>query len=86
MSRAAMILLATASASACAAGPTVPADACRGGTVPELVGRNIGEVSLAPGLPHRVVIPGAAAQPAPVGTLLLRVDDKGWITAAGCAR
>lgn len=85
MIRAALLLPAAALA-ACTAGLTVPADACRGGATPQLVGRNVGEVAFAPGLAHRVVIPGTEAAPAAPGTLLLRVDEKGWITEAGCAR
>lgn len=80
------VLLAAMMPAACTAAVTVPADACRGGTAPQLVGRNVGEVDFAPGLPHRIVIPGGGAQPAPPGTLLVTVDDKGWIAAAGCAR
>lgn len=79
-------LLAAGLLSACTAGLTVPADVCRGGPVPQLVGRNLGEVGFAPGLPHRVIIPGSTSPFAAPGTLLVRVDEKGWITAAGCAR
>lgn len=68
-----------------ASGVTVPADACRGAAVPELVGRNVGEVRFAAGLPHRIVIPGSEGQPATPGTLLVRVDEKGWIRRVGCA-
>lgn len=82
----AAILPGALALTACAAGLTVPADACRGGAAPDLTGRNVGEVGFAPGLPHRVLIPGGEAQAAPPGTLLVSVDDKGWITAAACAR
>lgn len=76
-------LLTTGILAACAAaGVSVPADACRGGTAPQLVGRNVGEVTFAS--PHRVVIPGSDVGPVAAGTLLVWVDEKGWITRVGC--
>ncbi|WP_372803806.1 hypothetical protein [Paracoccus seriniphilus] len=51
----------------------------------QLVGKNIGEVTLPDALRRRIIIPGAI--PGPVedpARLNIHVDDKGWIIDTGC--
>lgn len=64
---------------------TVPANACAGGVLPAMAGRNIGEYRFAQNLDHRIIAPGmSATDDTRQGRLTIRVDDKGWITAANC--
>ncbi|MBA4489850.1 I78 family peptidase inhibitor [Paracoccus sp. S1E-3] len=50
-----------------------------------MVGRNIGEFTLPPGLPHRIAQPGAAlTEDYNAGRLNVFVDDKGWVQTVEC--
>lgn len=50
-----------------------------------MVGRNIGEFTLPPGLPHRVAQPGAAlTEDYNAARLNIFVDEKGWVQKVEC--
>ncbi|MFD1795743.1 I78 family peptidase inhibitor [Paracoccus aurantiacus] len=50
-----------------------------------MVGRNIGEFRLPPGLPHRIAQPGAAlTEDYNAARLNVFVDDKGWVQKVEC--
>lgn len=76
--------LATATLAACQPARTA-APACDPASNAALVGRNIGEVSLSPGQPHRIISPGEMVtqdfQPDRVNVF---VDEKGWIARVTC--
>lgn len=80
------ILPAACLAAACTAPATGPAFPNRCG--PEfnvMTGRNIGEFTLPPGLPHRIAQPGAAlTEDYNPARLNIFVDDKGWIQKVEC--
>ena len=81
-----MILPAACLAAACTAaapGPNVP-NRC-GPEFDVMVGRNIGEFTLPPGLPHRIAQPGAAlTEDYNAARLNIFVNDKGWIQKVAC--
>ena len=50
-----------------------------------MVGRNIGEFTLPPSLPHRIAQPGAAlTEDHNPARLNVFVDDKGWVQKVEC--
>ena len=50
-----------------------------------MVGRNIGEFTLPPGLPHRIAQPGAAlTEDHNPARLNIFVDDRGWVQKVEC--
>lgn len=73
----------------CAAPATTPAtpglpNRC-GPEYDVMVGRNIGEFTLPPGLPHRIAQPGAAlTEDHNPARLNVFVDDKGWVQKVEC--
>ena len=76
-------------ASGCVSDPAmVPATICTGApatAVQALVGRNVGELRLAPNLDRRIITPSTAVtEDYREGRLNLWVDDKGWISKAEC--
>ncbi|WBU61498.1 I78 family peptidase inhibitor [Paracoccus albus] len=80
------LALAAAITSACT--PPMPGSQFPNRCGPEfnvMVGRNIGEFELPPGLPHRIAQPGAAlTEDFNPARLNVFVDDKGWIQKVEC--
>ncbi|SDD62782.1 Peptidase inhibitor I78 family protein [Paracoccus isoporae] len=86
MRKLALILPVAAMLSACA--PPAPGSGLPDRCGPEydmLPGRNVGEFTFPPGLPHRVIQPGAmVTQDYSPARLNVYVDDKGFIERVSC--